>query len=222
MVKAVIFDMYETLITLHAAPLYFTAEMAADAGVPVEEFRRAWYPSEEDRMLGRLDFAGALMPVLERFGRCSGALLSAMTAKRTEAKRASFDHLHPQILPMLQALQDRGIRIGLITNCFLEEEPFIRQSQLFPFFSAAMLSCREGLAKPDKAIYRRCMAQLGVEPGECLYIGDGGSRELETAREVGMRAAQATWYLREGTNQPTGRKPGFVQLDAPMNVLELL
>ena len=43
MVKAVIFDMYETLITLHAAPLYFSAEMAADAGVPVEDFRRAWY-----------------------------------------------------------------------------------------------------------------------------------------------------------------------------------
>lgn len=31
MMKAVIFDMYETLITHYHCPLYFSAEMAADA-----------------------------------------------------------------------------------------------------------------------------------------------------------------------------------------------
>ena len=31
MIKAVIFDMYETLITLYNAPVYFSSQMAADA-----------------------------------------------------------------------------------------------------------------------------------------------------------------------------------------------
>ncbi|MBE5803877.1 MAG: HAD family hydrolase [Clostridiales bacterium] len=222
MIKAVIFDMYETLITLFEAPPYFSAEMAADAGLSAEAFRADWYPSEQDRTLGRLSLEQALTPILVKHGRYSDALLDLMGEKRRAAKRASFDHLHPEILPMLQALQARGIRIGLITNCFLEEAEYIRQSELYPFFHTAMLSCVEGLAKPDRAIFDRCVARLGVSPGECLYVGDGGSHELETARELGMQTAQAAWYLKEGVPQPCGRKHGFTQLEAPMDVLGML
>lgn len=222
MVKAVIFDMYETLITLYAAPLYFSAEMAADAGISVEDFRRAWYPSEMDRTLGRLDLEAALRPLLEQFGCCRQPLIDLMVEKRKAAKRASFDHIHPQVVAMLQALKNKGLLIGLITNCFLEEAEYIRQSQLFPFFDAAQLSCEVGLCKPDTAIYHRCTQQLGVVPETCLYIGDGGSHELETAQSLGMLTAQAVWYLKDGTNQPTGRKPEFKQLESPMDVLGML
>ena len=219
MVKAVVFDMYETLITLHAAPLYFSAEMAADAGIAVEDFRKAWYPSEMDRTLGKLDLEAALTPVLQQFGCYSQALIDLMVEKRKAAKRASFDHIHPDILPMLQALRDRGMKIGLITNCFWEEAEYIRASGLFPYFDAALLSCEVGMCKPDKAIYHRCTGMLGVAAAECLYIGDGGSHELETAQSLGMQTAQAVWYLKEGTNQPVGRKEGFLQLESPMDVL---
>lgn len=222
MVKAVIFDMYETLITLHAAPLYFSAEMAADAGLPVDAFRSEWYPTEDDRTLGRISLEQALTPILVRHGCYSDALLALMGEKRRAAKRASFEHVHPQILPMLGALRERGMKIGLITNCFLGEAEYIRKSELFPFFDAAMLSCVEGLAKPDVAIFERCMARLGVAPQACLYVGDGGSRELETAQSLGMQAGQAVWYLKRDTNQPAGRKPEFAQLETPMDVLGML
>ncbi len=222
MKKAVIFDMYETLITLHASALYFSAEMAADAGVPVEDFRRMWYPSEMDRTLGKVSLEEALRPILTEFGCYSDGLLALMGEKRRAAKRASFDHLHPEVLPMLRALKAQGVKIGLITNCFLEEAEYIRQSELYPFFHTAMLSCVEGLAKPDEAIFHRCMEGLGVAPQECLYVGDGGSRELETAQSLGMQAAQAVWYLKEGTLQPKGRMPEFAQLETPMDVLGML
>ncbi len=42
MVKAVIFDMYETLITLHESPLYFGSQMALDAGIEEEKFQEIW------------------------------------------------------------------------------------------------------------------------------------------------------------------------------------
>ena len=35
--KAVIFDMYETLITLFESPVYFSTQMAEDAGIPEED-----------------------------------------------------------------------------------------------------------------------------------------------------------------------------------------
>ena len=36
--------------------------------------------------------------------------------------------------------------------------------------------------------------RLGVKPQECLYVGDGGSKELYAAREAGMHPVQCTWF----------------------------
>ena len=55
MVKAVIFDMFETLISYHTSPVYFGTQMAMDAGVPVQEFLTKWRATDYDRtaqMLG--------------------------------------------------------------------------------------------------------------------------------------------------------------------------
>ena len=53
MIKAVIFDMFETLITLFESPLYFGSQMAYDAGIPEEKFQNSWRPTEQDRTIGK-------------------------------------------------------------------------------------------------------------------------------------------------------------------------
>ncbi len=40
MVKAVLFDMFETLISHYNCPVYFGKEMAVDAGIPAEKLHR--------------------------------------------------------------------------------------------------------------------------------------------------------------------------------------
>ena len=56
---------------------------------------------------------------------------------------------------------------------------------------------------------------------ECLYIGDGGSNELEAADNAGMRTAQAVWCIERtddhNAERPAG-KPGFVHLESPADV----
>ena len=52
MVKAVIFDMFETLVTHYNRPLYFWEQIAADIGISNEEFQTIWHPSEEKRTKG--------------------------------------------------------------------------------------------------------------------------------------------------------------------------
>lgn len=61
---------------------------------------------------------------------------------------------------------------------------------------------------------------MGLEPDECLYVGDGGSYELEKAKEMGFQAVQAAWYLVEGFDQPVGRLKEFEQLETPMEVVK--
>ena len=117
---------------------------------------------------------------------------------RESAKRIRRQFLRykdAEIISMLQAIKEQGVLIGLISNCYLEEATRIRESELFPYFDAVFFSNEQGICKPEKEIYYRCMEALSVQPQECLYVGDGGSHELETAEEIGMKAVQATWYL---------------------------
>ncbi|MGN0763283.1 MAG: HAD family hydrolase [Aristaeellaceae bacterium] len=222
MIRAVIFDMYETLITHYRCPLYFSAQMAADADIPAVDFQLLWYATEAARTTGRLTLEDALTDILRAQGCYSPELVQTLVRRRTATKEECFRHLHEGILPMLNALKERGMLVGLISNCFSEEAAVIRRSVLYPYFDAPLLSWEEGLQKPDEAIFRRCMERLNVTPEECLYVGDGGSHELEAARSLGMTALQAAWYLRENTLQLCARKPDFPQLEHPMAVLEHL
>ena len=222
MIRAVIFDMYETLITHYRCPLYFSAQMAADAGIPAVDFQLLWYATEAERTTGRLTLEDALTGILRAQGCYSPELVQTLVRRRTATKEECFRHLHEGIMPLLNALKERGMLVGLISNCFSEEAAVIRRSVLYPYFDAPLLSWEEGLQKPDEAIFRRCMERLGAEAEECLYVGDGGSHELETARSLGMTALQAAWYLRENTLQPCSRKPDFPQLEHPMDVLKHL
>ena len=88
------------------------------------------------------------------------------------------------------------------------------------YFDSVCMSCELGVKKPDVRIFNICMEKLGVEPEECIYVGDGGSYELETARSIGMHPVQAVWYLKDGVNQPSGRKKEFVQAELPMEIIE--
>ena len=219
MIRAVIFDMFETLITHFESPLYFGAQMAADAGIAEGDFRAVWRPAEDDRTLGKVTLEELLKRVLKENQCYSEELLHKLADKRKAVKEDCFRHLHEEILPMLEALKARGVKIGLVSNCFSEEAEVIRQSILFPFFDVTMLSCEQGVKKPDPEIFVRCMAQLNVAPYECIYVGDGGSRELEAAGELGMKPVQAVWYLKEGSLQPAGRMAEFAQAETPLDVL---
>ena len=222
MIRAVIFDMFETLITHHEAPLYFGEQIAQDAGIPPDAFLALWRPTERDRSIGKLSFEEAVTRILVAHERYSPELLSVIVQRRARAKKACFEHLHPQILPMLSSLKERGILIGLISNCYSEEVAPIRESVLFPRFDACCLSYELGVQKPDEAIFSRCMDALGVTPRECLYVGDGGSSELEAAQALGMRAYQATWYFKDGASHHFPRKEGFIQLEQPLHILRHL
>jgi putative hydrolase of the HAD superfamily len=218
-IQAVIFDMYETLVTQFCSPLYYGTQIAEDLGLRAEEFLPGWRATEEARATGRLTFEDAMTELLQHHGRSGHH--RRVVEKRIAIQADCFRHLHPGILPLLSALRERGIRIGLITNCFSEEATLIRESELFPYFDAPCLSWEEGVRKPDPAIYRTCLRRLGIAPENCLYVGDGGSFELETARSLGMRAVQAIWYRQAAFEyKQAALLPDFPQLSDPIEVLD--
>lgn len=222
MIKAVIFDMYETLITLFESPLYFGTQMAIDAGISEEEFQSLWKPTEYDRTVGKITLEEILELILKEKKCYSEELFIKIVEKRKMSKKEAFKHIHPEIIPMLKELKKKEICIGLISNCFSEEVDVIKSSELFPYFDATYLSFEQGLQKPEKEIFIRCMDKLSVAADECIYVGDGGSFELETASKIGMKAVQAVWYLKDGIIQPSRRKKDFIQAETPFEILEYI
>ncbi len=222
-IQAVIFDMYETLVTQFCSPLYYGTQIAQELGLAPEEFLPGWRETEEARATGLLTFEETMELLLRKHGIHTPQRHRQVVQKRTAIQTDCFHHLHPDILPMLQKLKKNGVKIGLITNCFSEEAKLIRESALFPYFDAPCLSWEVGVRKPDPAIYRHCTVKLGISPENCLYVGDGGSRELETAGELGMQAVQATWYRREDFESfQAAIRPNFRQIHDPAELLTLV
>ncbi|MCR5800575.1 MAG: HAD-IA family hydrolase [Lachnospiraceae bacterium] len=220
--KAVIFDMFETLVTLYRKPLYFSEQIAPDCGLSVAEFKALWKKSEQDRTLGKVDFEHVIEDILRTKNVYSKEVLEDVVRKRNESKTGCFETMDPEITVMFEELHKRGIKIGLITNCFIEEQKAIRAGSIIDYFDVACLSCEIGMAKPDRRIFEYCMDRLGLSPEECVYVGDGGSHELETAAELGMKALQATWYFADNTRNEVVLKPEFTTLHTPMEVLEYI
>lgn len=66
MIRAVIFDMFETLITHYHSPLHFGAQMAEDAGIIEERFQALWRPTEYERTIGKLTLEEVFVFLMSR------------------------------------------------------------------------------------------------------------------------------------------------------------
>ena len=220
-IQAVIFDMYETLVTQFCSPLYYGTQIAQDLGLEPEEFLPGWRATEYDRATGKLTFEAVMERLMKAHGIYSAEKHRQVVEKRIAIQSDCFAQLHPGILSMLSGLKGKGMKIGLISNCFSEEAKLIRESQLFPYFDAPCLSYELGVRKPDPAIFHMCMEKLGIPAGNCLYAGDGGSQELESARALGMQAVQVTWYRQEKFEKyQAALRPEFLQISEPMELLK--
>ena len=194
MIKAVIFDMFETLVTLFTGKTYFSEDIAEDLGISLDDFRREWHVTEKDRSTGKYTIGEGLAIALKQLGVYSEDKVKLAAEHRKQALTDTYTAIPEETVNLLRDLRKAGKKTGLITNTFSDERDFIRESELYPLFDAALISYEQGICKPAPELFRRMTELLGVEPGECLYVGDGGSRELFAAREAGMKAVQCTWF----------------------------
>ncbi|MCE5324216.1 HAD family hydrolase [bacterium] len=92
------------------------------------------------------------------------------------------------------ALKARGMMIGLLSDIW---NPYFESvTKALPEVVAAsdaiVLSCLSGSRKPDKYNFGLVVKELGVEPGECVMIGDTYTHDIRPALEMGMKAI---WVL---------------------------
>ncbi len=216
---AVIFDLFETLITEWGHKKYTKNEMCSDLGIERARFDIYWNEKETERYTGKISFTDSILYVCEKCGiSIDDSILSHITEKRIRTKSVCFEYVHPDIYQLLEQLKARGRRLAIISNCSSEEVKVIRQSTLYPYFDRVVLSYEVKMQKPDRRIYTETAGLLGAAPDACIFVGDGGSSELEGARAAGMKAVMAKWYTKQHP-QKRDDLAGFLTAEEPLDIL---
>ena len=190
-IRAVIFDFFGTLVPSFSLKAHTAVlrQMAVTVGAPSDGFVQRWIETFDERVTG-------VFPDVESNIRSICTEFSVEPGSRdcTRAAELRFDyerqHLtpRPHVIDMLRELRKRGYKIGLISDCS-SELPILWGDTVFaPLFDVTIFSHTARIRKPNPEIYGMACKQLGVSGESCLYVGDGGSRELSGAAKTGMVA----------------------------------
>ncbi len=188
---AVVFDFYGTLTPFNAPAAWadHVARLAAVLGVGPGALADALDASYPERATGKLgDTRQTLRTLAARLG-AEPAEDRLDEARRMRQKlQESLMRLRPEALPVIGGLRDRGLRIGVVSDCTSELPNAWPRLPVAPLVDAPVFSCVEGIRKPDARLFRAAAGRLGADPAGCLYVGDGGGRELTGSSAVGMHA----------------------------------
>jgi putative hydrolase of the HAD superfamily len=104
---------------------------------------------------------------------------------------ATFSHtssykLFDDVLPVLEELDRRGYRLGLISNFERWLEEMLVELEVGHIFDVTVISGVEGVEKPDPAIYAVALERAGVGPRLAVHVGDSPVLDVEPASSVGM------------------------------------
>jgi len=204
-VKAVLFDLFNTLVLLESDEVFYTAclrrihEFLARNGIniPFEEFRRTYFEvrnrlyAETEKSLEEPHFNVRVSLVLQRFGYdfdvSSPVVVGATLAFTDEFMK--YVHLDPDTITVLRVLHGK-YKLGLVSNFAIPEcaSRLLDKFGLNEFFDVVLVSGAINKRKPSSEIFERALKALGVNSSEAVFVGDMLGLDVKGAKNVGMKA----------------------------------
>jgi REG-2-like HAD superfamily hydrolase len=96
-------------------------------------------------------------------------------------------HVFPDAPPALEALRDRGLVVGALSNWVWQLPELLHALDLVSHFDLIAASSRIGFEKPHPGIFRWALERAGAEPDEAIHVGDHLDADVEGARGVGIQ-----------------------------------
>jgi putative hydrolase of the HAD superfamily len=119
------------------------------------------------------------------------ALLEEAAVRHLDAWTPHIRH-DPDAVPTLEALRDRGLRIGLLSNTHWPRtfhERFLERDGLVELIDVRLYTSEMPFQKPHPSAFRAALAALAVDdPGDAVFVGDRPWDDIRGAHGVGMRA----------------------------------
>ena len=188
--KAVIFDLFGTLVNDLAGPEYevILGQVASVLHISYSDIRRLWADTYYERNTGGFNSIEDNVAYICRELKVQAEHDDTRRAAqiRYDFKREVMLAARADVIEVLSHLKSQGLKIGLVSNCTPAAPVIWPDTPLASLFDVAVFSSSVGILKPDSRVYLLATKELGVQPEDCIYVGNGGSQELTGAAKVGM------------------------------------
>lgn len=194
--KAVLFDLFETLVTQKHADRPTEQSFVDKLGLDLDDVRAWWGDHVRERMTGEFATYQEMLSALcgSLGASVESATIEKISRDRLRRKREYLLGVDAEMLQALSQLRVNGWTIGIVSNATPDEVASWPECPLRDVVDDAIFSCQIGYMKPDLEIYNLACDRLGISPTKTVFVGDGGFDELQGAAAVGMRPVQARWY----------------------------
>jgi putative hydrolase of the HAD superfamily len=215
----ILFDVADTLSETKSR-VYEEAKvrLAEGLGADKELFMAAWVRS---RRRASVESGWTTKDRIEWVARelgldVDGAVLDELAELEKELWRSGVA-LKSGARSVLDRISAAGTKIALVSNGTYAMREMPRTLGLESVVTATVISSVVGMLKPDPAIYRCALENLGLSAEECIFVGDGSDRELEGAQAVGLFAVR----MQSGEKPPYQTKHSL-NWDATVHSLDQL
>ena len=142
--KAVVFDLFETLITEWGHKKYTKNEMCEDLGINRAEFDIFWDEKALDQYEGKITYEDSIKYVCEKCGKSvDETTISYILDKRIKTKSVCFEYVQPGVYQLLKTLRDIGMKTAIVSNCSSEEVQVLKDSEIYKYFEKVCDACED-------------------------------------------------------------------------------
>lgn len=191
--KAVLFDLDGTLLDSYL-------DLAAATNMVLQEQGRAPLPPEHYRCAagagarGLLKVAFGIEPDHAQFESLKEAFFTAY-----ENNIATWTQAFDGIPPLLEKLKNHGIMWGVVTNKSSRfSEPLAKAFSFFEESGVLISGDTTPYSKPHPEPIFEAMRRMGVQPSECIYVGDD-ARDIQAGHAAGVRTVAASYGYIHGS-----------------------
>jgi putative hydrolase of the HAD superfamily len=168
--EACLVDAYDTIVTCDFSVL--RREVPALADIPADVWDEEYSRLGALLTDGRMSKTEAFGQILQASGQQAQAGLVAEMVRRDAELLLANARLYDDVIPSLDRLRARGIKIAVVSNCTENTRPVLVSLGVDALADALILSCEVGAAKPAAKIFRCALDRLGVTAEAALFVDD--------------------------------------------------
>jgi len=195
---AIIFDLFHTLVSFKSDGIT-GRNTSGILGIPEDDWNKLLWESSDDRLRhNRQDDISIIRKLAHHY---DPSILEVKIEEAARERAARFREclMTPpnQRINVIRCLHERGHKMILLSNADVMEKRGWNESPFAPFFLNAFFSCDIGYIKPEVEAYQTALKMTMPDADNIVFVGDGGSNELQGAKACGFTTVMTTEIIGE-------------------------